>query len=296
MTDTEQQSKSKTLWHDWFGNLFKVSLIPTGLDVATDVPVMKQLPEADIVIIRRFSKRWTKEQLKRLPDGIRHTRAKHVLIELKYTESINTDAICQIGGYYKFYKINQKLKPSNQLKCFLVSSKTPRKSTLKRFQYHKTRYSGVYKSRGPICGLFPIISLNDLSNAPHNILFKLFASKKKETLNASNKVRDGLYDQLPGSLQNFLNDYIKKCLIKGGITMDYLNLTQEDIKKLRKEWIEVYTTEELLANHSPSEILSNFSPTEVLSYISQDQIIANLSVDQLKILAEKLNSRIQVNS
>jgi hypothetical protein len=305
MTETEKQSNPKTLWHDWFGNLFKVSLIPTGLDVATDVPVMKQLPEADIVIIRRHSKIWTKEQLKRLPDGIRHTRAKHVLIELKFTESINEDAICQIGGYYKFYKINQKLKPNNQLKCFLVSSKTPRKSTLKRFQYYKTKYPGVFKSQGPICGLFPIISLNDLSDAPHNILFKLFASKKKETINATNKVRDRLYNQLPEPLQNFLSDYIERCLIEGGSNMDYLNLTQEERKKLRQEWLSKYSTEELLSgrtpsevlsNYSPSEVLSNYSPSEVLSYISQDQIIENFSTDQLSFLAEKLNSRIQVQS
>jgi hypothetical protein len=287
MTETEKQSKPKTLWHDWFGNLFKVSLIPTGLEVATDVPVMKQLPEADIVIIRRHSKSWTKEQLKRLPDGIRHTRANHVLIELKFTESINTDVICQIAGYYKFYKIYKKLTKKNELKCFLVSSKTPRKSTLQRFQYHKTNYPGVFKSKGPICGLFPIISLNDLSNTPHNILFKLFASKKRETINATKKVRHRLYNQLPEPLQHFINDYIKQCLIKGEMTMDYLNLTQEERKKLKQEWLSMYSTEEILSSRSPSEIVS---------YISQDQIIANLNTHQLTSLAEKLNSRIQVKS
>ena len=285
MSNTEKQIKPKTLWHDWFGNLFKVSLIPTGLEVATDVPVMKQLPEADIVIIRRHSKIWTKEQLERLPDGIRHTRAKHVLVELKFTESINIDAICQIAGYYKFYKIHQKLTQKSDLKCFLVSSKTPRKSTLKRFQYHKTIYPGVFKSKCSICALFPIISLNDLSDAPHNILFKLFASKKKETINATNKVKYSLYNQLPESLRDFLVDYIKHCLIKGENNMDYLNLTQEERKKLRQEWLSMYTTEEILASRSPSEILSNFST---------EQIIANLSSDHLTALAEKLNSRNQL--
>jgi hypothetical protein len=72
------EPSEQTPWHDWFGNLFKVSLIPTGLDVETDVPVMKKLPEADIVIIRRSGTKWTKDQLKYLPDGIRQTRAKHV--------------------------------------------------------------------------------------------------------------------------------------------------------------------------------------------------------------------------
>jgi len=102
LEEQEKHIKPKTLWHDWFGNLFKVSLIPTGLDVTTDVPVMKNLPEADIIIIRRSGKKWTNNQMQRLPDGIRHTLASHVLIELKYSESINTDAICQIAGYYQF--------------------------------------------------------------------------------------------------------------------------------------------------------------------------------------------------
>ena len=127
MSDIEKQRKPKTLWHDWCGNLFKVSLIPTGLYVETEVPVMTQSPEADIVIIRHSSKRWTKDQLKRLPDGIRHTRANNIIIELKFTESINEDAFCQIGGYYICYKSHHKLTKRNELKCFLVSSKTPRK-------------------------------------------------------------------------------------------------------------------------------------------------------------------------
>ena len=109
------------------------------------------------------------------------------------------------------------------MKCFLVSSKTPRKLTLKRFQYHKSRYAGVFQSMEPICGLFPIISLNDLSDAPHNILFKLFASKKKATIHATKKVRSDLYNHLPMPLKDFLNDYINKCLIEGGEDMDYLN-------------------------------------------------------------------------
>jgi len=281
MKETEKQIKPKTPWHDWFGNLFKVSLIPTGLDVETDVPVMKKLPEADIIIIRRSAPKWTKDQLKYLPDGIRHTRARHVLIELKYTESINTDAICQVAGYYKFYKIQHKLKRKSDLKCFLVSSKTPWKSTLQKFKYHKTRYPGVYRSKSPIFELFPIISLNNLSDAPCNILFKLFASKKKATLDATNKVKSELYDQLPEPLKAFLTDYITRCLTAGGNDMDYLSMTQEEKAQLRQEWLSHFTTSELLSNRSPSEVISNYTT---------DQILAGLSSEQLKALSETINS------
>jgi hypothetical protein len=300
MADPEKHNKPKTMWHDWFGNLFKVSLIPTGLDVQTDVPVMKKLPEADIVIIRRSGTKWTKNQLQRIPDGIRHTRARHVLVELKYTESINTDAICQIAGYYKFYRIQHKLSKKGDLKCYLVSSKTPRKSTLQRFQYRNSGYSGVYHSQCSICSLFPIISLNDLSDATHNILFKLFASKKKASIEATKKIKSTLYDQLPEPLKNFLTDYINRCLKAGGTDMDYLNLTKEERMQLRQEWLSQYSPSEILANYSPSEILANYSPSEVLanyspseiiSNCSTDQIIAGLSEDQLKALSKRINSK-----
>jgi hypothetical protein len=281
MEDTEKHIKPKTLWHDWFGNLFKVSLIPTGLDVETNVPVMQKLPEADIVIIRRSGKRWTNNQLQYLPDGIRHTRAKHVLKELKYTESINTDAFCQIAGYYKFYKIQQKLNRKSEIKCFLVSSKTPRNTTLKKYKYRKTRYSGVYRSQSPIFELFQIISLNDLSNTPFNILFKLFASKKKETIDATKRVKSDLYDQLPGPLQNFLTDYITRYLTSGGIDMDYLNMSQQEKMRLRQEWLSQFTTAELLSNRSPSEVLSNYSPSEVLSNYSPSEVLSNYAPSEV---------------
>ena len=292
MADSEKQVKPKTLWHDWFGNLFKVSLIPTGLEVETDVPVMQKLPEADIVIIRRSGTKWTKEQLQRLPDGIRHSQAKHVLIELKYTESINVDAVCQIAGYYKFYKIQHDLTKKRELKCFLVSSKTPRKSTLQRFKYHQSRYSGVYVSLLPLFDLFPIISLNDLSNAPHNILFKLFASKKKASIEATNKVKSDLYDQLPEPLKTFLTDYINRYVITGRNDMDYLNMTPEERLQLRQEWLSKLTPSEVLACFSPSEVLSNYSSSEVLANYSTDQILSALSLDQLKDLSSRANDLI----
>ncbi|MBF0453129.1 MAG: hypothetical protein HQK75_20680, partial [Candidatus Magnetomorum sp.] len=269
--------------------MFKVSLIPTGLEVETDVPVMQKLPEADIVIIRRSGSKWTKEQLQRLPDGIRHTRAEHVLIELKYTESINVDAICQIAGYYKFYKIQHKLTKNRDLKCFLVSSKTPKKTTLQRFLYHKTRFSGVYVSQFPLFDLFPIISLNDLSNAPHNIMFKLFASKKKASKDATKKVKSDLYDHLPEPLKTFLTDYINRYIIIGMDDMDYLNMTTEERNQLRLEWIAQHKPPDILDYFSPSEVLANYSAPEVLANYTTDQILSGLSPDQLKELTKMIN-------
>jgi hypothetical protein len=52
-------------------------------------------PEADILLIRRNQQGWTEAQRNLLPDGIRDTQADHVLIEFKYSESVNQDALFQ---------------------------------------------------------------------------------------------------------------------------------------------------------------------------------------------------------
>ena len=106
---TPKIKKPKTKWHDWFSGLFKVLLVPIGLVVKASHPVMNELPEADI-LIHKENKKLTKAQWDKLPDGIRESKASHIIIELKYTESLNEDAYCQILGYYKFYKESNKLK------------------------------------------------------------------------------------------------------------------------------------------------------------------------------------------
>jgi predicted nucleic-acid-binding Zn-ribbon protein len=122
-----EKKKPKTHWHEWFAAFVKIFLSPVGLDVKTDLPVMSELPEADVIIINKHNKQWTKKQLERLPDGITQSKASHILIELKYTESLNEESYCQTCGYYKFYKNSNNLK-SSELDIFIISSKTPSKN------------------------------------------------------------------------------------------------------------------------------------------------------------------------
>jgi hypothetical protein len=289
---SENQNKEITPWHEWFGNLFKAALIPTGLDVKTNVLVMRKIPEADILIVRNKS-RWTTEQLKRLPDGIRHTKAKRVMIEFKFTESIHVESILQAGGYYKFYKMYNKLDAPNDLKCFLISSKTPQKRTLERFRYHKGKYPGVYQSTCCICRLFPLISLNDLSDAPHNIMFKLFASKRNSYTQAIEKLKK-MYHKYPGHLKIFIESFIYQCLMKGASdmywnTVDWSNITPSVLNDMRQECLrqisQIYTPSELLAQFKASDILSNYDPSEVLSNYTPEQFYASLNLDQKKAIA-----------
>ncbi|RLC15989.1 MAG: hypothetical protein DRI57_11980 [Deltaproteobacteria bacterium] len=292
MTETEKNTeteKEKTPWHRWFGDLFRVSLIPLGLRVETDYPVMKYPPEADVVIIRNEPV-WTEAQRERLPDGVRDTDAAHVILELKYSESLNRDAMCQTGGYYKFYKTHNRLK-DHEIRVFLISSKTPRKSTLEKFGYELTEKAGVFRSRYPVCDLFPMISLNDLSDEPHNIPFKLFASKKRESLAAAETLRTRMRD-LPRDMVNFLNDFFDKLFARKGGIMDWLNMTPEETQVMRRRWLDrvcsELTPEEVLSRYRPEERLEGLRPEERLEGLRPEERLAGLRPEEIEAYLKKI--------
>lgn len=61
----KHKSKPKTRWHRLLGRMFKELLVPAGITVLTDVPVMSEPPEADILLLKKEQSRWTKEQKER---------------------------------------------------------------------------------------------------------------------------------------------------------------------------------------------------------------------------------------
>ena len=71
---------------------------------------MSDPPEADIVIIRKRGPEWTTEQLRFVPDGLRESRASHIIIKFKFTESLTEDAFFRTGGYGSFYKRHRELR------------------------------------------------------------------------------------------------------------------------------------------------------------------------------------------
>ena len=58
-------------------------LTPVGIEVSTNVDVMGNPPEGDMLLLRRHGRHWSEEQKARLPDGIRDSDAGHILIEFK---------------------------------------------------------------------------------------------------------------------------------------------------------------------------------------------------------------------
>jgi len=90
----------------------------------TSYEIGKGPPKLDVFIIRRTGLRWSTAQLEFLPDGVRQSNCKHVILELKYTESINPAAIFQTLGYLGSYVKIKALKMDNVC-AFIASLKKP---------------------------------------------------------------------------------------------------------------------------------------------------------------------------
>lgn len=85
MTSDQAKKKStkRTLWHRLLGDLFNFLLSPVGIAVHVELPLMSESPRVDILLLKREEATWTDEQLHRLPDGLRSSQAKDLLLEFK---------------------------------------------------------------------------------------------------------------------------------------------------------------------------------------------------------------------
>ncbi|RKZ51678.1 MAG: hypothetical protein DRR08_29040 [Candidatus Parabeggiatoa sp. nov. 2] len=142
----EQQSSPKTSWHLSFAEALEWDLSPVDISVLPERRVMTEPPRADILLLRRNQPSWTNEQLERLPDGIRQSQASRILLEFKYSQSLDKNAMNQAIGYDHFYRDSKKLDETD-VQTFLVSAKKPQLETRKPFGYEKRRYPGVYESQ-----------------------------------------------------------------------------------------------------------------------------------------------------
>jgi len=156
-----------------------------GIKVLAEVSIMSRPPEIDVLLLHNQVPP-TEAQRVRLGDAIRDSQAAHILIELKYTETITEVTLKKAMGYDAFYRESKDLKES-ELQTFIVSSKTPSSGVIKDAGY-KWSQKGVLRSSLPGFRTIPIISLNDLPNTPHNILFKIFASKRKQKIAAFDRI------------------------------------------------------------------------------------------------------------
>ena len=275
--------KGKTQWHRLLGTLLEETLSPVGITVQTEIPIMSNPPRADILLLRREQEEgWTPAQYGRLPDGVRDSSAKHILLEFKYTESINRKALLQALGYDIFYKLAQRLNDGD-VQTFLLSARKPRAEFMQTFGYQVKNKRGVYHSTNPILAHLVILSLNELEADGHNAFVKCFASRKREKEDAFD-VLEG--EKLDVSSYRFVTGLRRYWFDAQGEDQMDVELTSEQVFALGKGWsdmmLAMMTPEERLAGLQPEERLAGLQPKERLAGLQPKERLAGLTQEEIE--------------
>jgi len=261
--------------HVLFGSMMKESLIPLNLEVESDYEVGKGPPKLDVLIIRRTGARWSKAQLEFLPDGIRQSKCKHVILELKYTESINKTAIFQTIGYLGSYLRLKQLKPE-KVCAFIVSSKTPQRRMLKQIGFEQTDIKGLYRSKDCLLSNIQLISLNDLSDAPYNLWIKLFSSKINQRLSVLKRILAFDLKKFNSDLVSILIKILKFWNMIGEISMqriqkDILYETNGISDELAAWFLSLLKPEDRLRGLGPEERLNGLDLKIIEDYLKKQK-------------------------
>ena len=297
---------NRTRWHRLLGKLLELLLTPTNVTVLTDVQVMSNPPETDILLIRRDQPRWTRAQLQRLPDGIRDSLADHILIEFKYDETVGHAAAAQALGYDTFYRRTHDSLASDRIQTFLLSSRTPAGQTRSRLGYNRESKPGVYHSSNTLLKKIPLISINQLSDAPCNDYVKCFASRKagrRSLFNVLETARTWLDPRLYHLAAGLISLLSVKA--KGGLAMEH-EYTPEHVMEIGKELHAAFLAgvdiDEILPRFEPEDVLSRYGveerlaglkPEERLSGLRPEERLSGLKIEEIEQYLEKLTDRIR---
>lgn len=281
----------KTRWHILLGKLLQELLEPLGITVYTEFSVMAAAPRADILLIRKKHREWTPEQLRFLPDGIRDSSAEHILIEFKYTESVNRKTFRQILGYETFYTQSHNLA-DRDVQSFVISAKTPEGAVLKDIGYFPSGKKGVHRHNFWMLEEIPLICLNELTDEPHNAFVKCFASRKKEKFAAFSLLKQRGLGTLHTELQRFLEGLLCYWFSEKGEDMEKLELTPEKVTEMGKMWADLILSgmspDDILARYSPDEILSRYKPEERLKGLGPEERLKGLSAEEIEAYLHKI--------
>ena len=288
----DETGPTRTLWHRLLGKELELVLTPVGITVLTEVQVSSNPPKADILLLRRFGNTWTTEQLPFLPDGIRDSRASHILIEFKYRETIQEETFQQAVGYDYFYQQGQQLARS-QVETFVFSAKTPQGATLQAFGYEQTETAGVYRSKMVLVRHVTLIILNQLSPTPYNAFVQCFASQRRVRRAAFQRLLADGQDAFSETLWDFLTGLQNHIQTKEGNMSDIISedtgLTPEMVietgRQIRKAVIARLTPEERLEGLTAETRQALFTslPTE-----ERKALIASLPTEERKALIASL--------
>ncbi len=303
---TTRKTTPLTHWHRLLAKMLEELLTPVNITVISDFKIMSNPPETDILLIRRHQTGWTEAQRMRLPDGIQDTKADHILIEFKYTESVNKHVLAQAAGYDFFYKSTQrKLKP-DRIQTFVLSSHTPSKLTREKFGYTIMAKPGVFHSTNPMLDDIHLIVINELPNVPHNDYIRCFASRRQVfrpsftriLMSRQGWLGAGLYHLITGLLRLILQqpkgEFIMNQEFTPELVMDLgKELHEAFLQSLRPEdFLSRFEADELLSRFKPEERIAGLKPEERIAGLKPEEIIENLSPEELENIKKYLNQRV----
>jgi hypothetical protein len=187
----------------------------------------------------------------------------------------------------------QKLQPE-RLHTVIISSKTPSQKFRVDFGYQESDRPGVWHSNNTMLDILDILVLNDLSDAPHNLFIKCFASRKKEKERSFRKLFEFSWKQLNASLQQLFMGMrsIYADEQEGKDMMEYA-LTPEKVMEIGKGFEDAFLAslpiekrlkglkpEERIAGLKPEEIFARFKPEERIAGLKPEERIAGLKPEE----------------
>ena len=281
----------RILRHQLLGKMLEIVLTPVDITVESEVQVMSAPPKADLLLLRRNGRRWSKEQRKLLPDGIRDRQARHHLLECKFSESLNADALQQALGYDYFYRQTQRIREA-ELQTYVVSAKTPQTTLLGNLGYRAVEQPGVYVTTLDVMQRVVVLVLNELRDEPQNEFLRLFASRKL----VRQQTIDHVFQQPAGELPEPLLAVIfglQRLYQMEGTAMNQ-EMTVDDVMKmgrdLRKQVLASASPAERLAGMTPEEHLAGMDLEKFLASLAPEQRLAGMTPEEMVILRERLDA------
>jgi uncharacterized protein (DUF1330 family) len=294
--DNHQETTEKTLLHRIYSRIYEQLLPPVSVTVSSNIEVMTYPPAADM-LLRRENASWTVEQLERLPDGIRDSTARHILIEFKATESISKKTFIQAAAYQHFYQNAQKLT-DDKVQTFVISAIQPQKANREQYGYQIRVQPGVYQSDNIAFNHITLISLNELPDELHNAWTTCLASKKRKRLKAFQILHAQGFQLISNDFKWFLSDLWQHISTIGDDEMALRNLTVQEIEEYGKMWGDVLLptipVEQRLAGVNPTDVMNYFKPEQLLAGLKPKERLAGLSrseIEELEAQIKKLKQQ-----
>jgi len=294
----DKKTTEKTLLHRIQGRIFGFLLPPLGISVSTNLEVMTNPPEADI-LLKRENEYWTDEQLERLPDGIRESTASHILIEFKATESVSKETFIQAMLYEHLYKHSRSLT-DDEIQTFVICAIQPQKANREQYGYKIRVRPGVYQSDNIAYNHITLISLNELPDELHNAWTTCLASKKRKRLKAFQILKYQGFKFISNEFKWFLSDLWQRISTIGDDDMALNNLSPQEIEEFGKMWGDVLLPtipleerlkglkpEERLMGLKPEERFAGINPTDVMNYFKPEQRLAGMSTKEIEAYLEQ---------